>query len=100
MALRLQRERMESGLLPSLAEYARTWGIDASRVRLMKRDAVVLHPGPLNRGVEITPEVADGGRSKILDQVRNGVALRCAVLARSARAVASREPRVAAAGMP
>jgi aspartate carbamoyltransferase catalytic subunit len=98
MALRLQRERMEAGLLPSLGEYARVWGIDAARVRLMKRDAVVLHPGPLNRGVEITPEVADGERSVILDQVRNGVSVRCAVLARSAR-MASASGARAAAGM-
>lgn len=99
MALRLQKERMDSGRLPSFSEYARVWGIDTRRVSLMKRDAVVLHPGPLNRGVEITPEVADGERSVILDQVRNGVWVRCAVMARCARAsAASVEPR-AAAGM-
>ena len=88
MALRIQRERMEAGLLPSLAEYTRTWGIDAARVRRMKADAVVLHPGPVNRGVELAPDVADGERSVILDQVANGVAVRCAVLRRSAAAVA------------
>jgi aspartate carbamoyltransferase catalytic subunit len=86
MALRLQRERMEAGLLPSLSEYARVWGIDARRVRLMKPGAVVLHPGPLNRGIEIASDVADGSRSVILEQVANGVAVRCAVLARCARA--------------
>jgi aspartate carbamoyltransferase catalytic subunit len=80
MALRLQRERMESGLLPSLAEYTRVWGIDAVRVRRMKPDAVVLHPGPVNRGVELAPDVADGERSVILDQVTNGVAVRMATL--------------------
>ena len=86
MALRLQRERMEQGLLPSLGEYARTWGIDARRVSRMKPGAVVLHPGPINRGVEITSEVADGPRSRILAQVTNGVAVRCAVLERCAAA--------------
>jgi aspartate carbamoyltransferase catalytic subunit len=84
MALRVQRERMEKGLLPSLSEYTRVWGIDAARVRRMKPDAVVLHPGPVNRGVELAPDVADGERSVILDQVANGVAVRCAVLRRSA----------------
>jgi aspartate carbamoyltransferase catalytic subunit len=82
MALRLQRERMDSGLLPSTGEFSRVWGITPERVRLMNRDAKVLHPGPMNRGVEVATEVADGERSVILDQVENGVALRCAVLAR------------------
>ena len=84
MALRIQRERMEAGLLPSLSEYTRVWGVDAARVRRMKPDAVVLHPGPVNRGVELAPDVADGERSVILDQVANGVAVRCAVLRRCA----------------
>ena len=88
MALRIQRERMEAGLLPSLSEYTRVWGIDAARVRRMKPDAVVLHPGPVNRGVELAPDVADGERSVILDQVANGVAVRCAVLRRCAGALA------------
>lgn len=90
MALRLQRERMETGLLPSLSEYARVWGIDEKRVRLMKPGAVVLHPGPINRGIEIASSVADGDRSVILEQVTNGVAVRCAVLARCARARSAR----------
>lgn len=90
MALRLQRERMERGLLPSLSEYARVWGIDAERVRRMKPDGVVMHPGPVNRGVELSAEVADGPRSVILQQVRNGMAVRCAVLRRSAWAIARR----------
>jgi aspartate carbamoyltransferase catalytic subunit len=84
MALRIQRERMEQGLLPSFAEYTRVWGIDAARVRRMKPDAVVLHPGPVNRGIELAADVADGERSVILDQVANGVAVRCAVLRRCA----------------
>ena len=87
MALRLQRERMEAGLLPSLGEYARTWGINAARVERMKPEAVVMHPGPMNRGVEITADVADGPRSVIFRQVENGVAVRCAVLMRSAEAL-------------
>ena len=81
MALRLQHERMESGLLPSLGEYSRHWGLTLERLRLMKPEAVVMHPGPMNRGVEIAPEVADGGRSVIFDQTANGVPVRCAVLA-------------------
>jgi len=79
--LRLQTERMDQGLLPSTAEYTRVWGLDAARVRLMKPNAVVLHPGPMNRGVEIAPDVADGERSVVLRQVENGVAVRAAVLA-------------------
>ncbi|MBI1799958.1 MAG: aspartate carbamoyltransferase catalytic subunit [Candidatus Eisenbacteria bacterium] len=81
MALRLQRERMERGLLPSSGEYARVWGVNARRVKRMKPDAVVMHPGPMNRGIEITPDVADDGRSVVFDQTANGIAVRCAVLA-------------------
>jgi aspartate carbamoyltransferase catalytic subunit len=91
MALRLQHERMEQGLLASLSEYARAWGVNRRRVRLMKPEAVVMHPGPMNRGVEIAPDVADGDRSVILEQVTNGVAVRCAVLKRCAAALKSRE---------
>ena len=93
MALRIQRERMDSGLLPTLGAFSRVWGLDPERVRLLARDAVVLHPGPINRGIEVAPEVADSERSVILDQVGNGVALRCAVLARcaAARRAARRE---------
>ena len=81
MGLRIQRERMEDGLLPSMAEYTRNWGLTVERVRLMKEEAVVIHPGPMNRGVEIMPDVADGGRSVIFYQTANGLAVRCAVLA-------------------
>ena len=88
MALRIQRERMEGGLLPSLSEYARVWGLDTARVRLLGPDAVVMHPGPMNREIEISSAVADGERSVVLRQVANGVAVRCAVLARCAAAVA------------
>jgi len=80
MALRLQCERMGQGRLPSLGEYARVWGVTAGRVARMRPGAVVLHPGPLNRDVEIASDVADGSRSVVLDQVANGVAVRSAVL--------------------
>ena len=87
MALRLQRERMESGLLPALGEYASVWGLTPERVSLLAPNGVVLHPGPVNRGVELSHEVADGPRSRILAQVANGVAVRCAVLRRCADAI-------------
>lgn len=81
MALRLQTERQSKAQIPSLSEYARFWGLTADRARLMKPEAVILHPGPVNRGVEIAPEMADGPRSLILEQVANGVWVRMAVLA-------------------
>jgi len=80
MMLRLQRERMDEGLITSLDRYHRDYGLDARRLRRAAPDAVVLHPGPINRGVEITDEVADGPQSLILQQVANGVAMRMAVL--------------------
>ncbi|MBP6798067.1 MAG: aspartate carbamoyltransferase catalytic subunit [Luteimonas sp.] len=80
MMLRLQRERMEEGLVASLDGYHRDYGLTAQRLRRASPRAVVLHPGPMNRGVEITDEVADGGQSLILRQVANGVAVRMAVL--------------------
>jgi aspartate carbamoyltransferase catalytic subunit len=80
MMLRLQRERMEEGLVPSLEQYFLDYGLDAARLRRAAPDAIVLHPGPMNRGVEIADEVADGGQSVILQQVENGVAVRMAVL--------------------
>jgi len=86
MALRLQRERMDKGLLPSFGEYARVWGLSPERLARMAPHAVVLHPGPVNRGVELAHEVADGLRARILAQVANGVAVRCAVLRRCADA--------------
>ena len=78
--LRLQRERMEEGLVPSLEAYHRDYGLTAERLRRAAPDAVVLHPGPMNRGVEISDEVADGPQSLVLRQVANGVAVRMAVL--------------------
>ncbi|MCA9607022.1 MAG: aspartate carbamoyltransferase catalytic subunit [Myxococcales bacterium] len=80
MVLRIQRERLEGALLPSLREYSRTFGINARRLALAPEDAIVMHPGPMNRGVEIDPAVADGPRSVILDQVEAGVAVRMAIL--------------------
>ena len=80
MMLRIQRERMEDGLIASLDEYHRDFGLTATRLRRAAPDAVVMHPGPMNRGVEITDEVADGPQSLILKQVNNGVAVRMAAL--------------------
>ncbi len=80
MALRIQRERMQSGLLPSLREYAARFGLTLDRLALARPDAIVMHPGPMNEGVEIAPEVATSGRSVITTQVSNGVAIRMAIL--------------------
>jgi aspartate carbamoyltransferase catalytic subunit len=80
MALRIQRERMASGLLPSLREYAARFGLTRERLALAKPDALVMHPGPMNEGVEIAADVAAGSQSVITDQVANGVAVRMAVL--------------------
>ena len=83
MTLRLQRERMEEGLVESLDDYHRDFGITSERLGRAKPDAIVLHPGPMNRGVEISDEVADGPQSRILRQVANGVKVRMAVLERA-----------------
>jgi aspartate carbamoyltransferase catalytic subunit len=80
IVLRLQRERQEAGLLPSLREYARTWGVTEERVRLMRPGAPVMHPGPMNEGIEIDAAVAHGPRSLVETQVTNGVAVRMALL--------------------
>jgi aspartate carbamoyltransferase catalytic subunit len=80
MALRIQRERMSAGLLPSLREYAARYGLTRERLALARPDALVMHPGPMNEGVEIAPDVAAGVQSVITDQVTNGVAVRMAVL--------------------
>jgi aspartate carbamoyltransferase catalytic subunit len=80
MALRIQRERMSGGLLPSLREYAARFGLTLDRLDLARPDALVMHPGPMNEGVEIAPEVAVDPRSVITDQVTNGVAVRMALL--------------------
>ena len=86
MTLRIQRERMAAGLLPSLGEYATRYGITRDRLGLARPGALVMHPGPMNEGVEIAPDVAIGRESVILDQVSNGVAVRMAVLALIAEA--------------
>lgn len=86
MALRIQKERLGGEPGPSGAAYAAEYGLTRERMARAKPECVVLHPGPMNRGVEITSEVADSGRSLILDQVANGVFVRMAVLARSVRA--------------
>jgi len=78
--LRIQFERQRSGLFPSIREYARLFGMDSDRLRRAKPDILLLAPGPINRGVEVTPEVADGPHSAILKQVTNGLAVRMAVL--------------------
>ena len=78
--LRLQLERMEGGYIPSLREYNRVFGVTRERLERAPRDVLILHPGPMNRGVEIDSDVADGPHSVILDQVTNGVAIRMAVL--------------------
>ncbi len=78
--LRMQRERMASGLIPSLREYTARYGLTRRRVDRLDESALVMHPGPMNRGVEIAADVADLPRSVIVDQVRNGVAVRMAVL--------------------
>src|SRR5688500_6918367 len=80
MLLRLQLERMEGAFFPSLREYFNVFGMTEARLRLAKPDVMIMHPGPMNRGVEIASEVADGPYSVILDQVANGVAVRMAVL--------------------
>jgi aspartate carbamoyltransferase catalytic subunit len=80
MMLRIQLERMEGGFFPSLREYFTVFGMTEARLRRAKPDVIVMHPGPINRGVEISSDVADGPYSVILDQVANGVAARMAVL--------------------
>ncbi len=79
--LRLQRERMQGALLPSENEYYRTYGLSPEKLALAKPDAIVMHPGPINRGVEIDSSVADGPQSVILEQVTNGIAVRMAIMA-------------------
>ncbi len=80
MVLRLQRERQRERFLPSIREYARMFGVRRDILALAKKDLLIMHPGPTNRGVELSADVADGDRSVILDQVTNGIAIRMAVL--------------------
>jgi len=88
MALRIQQERLGDVRIPSTRDYARAWGLTARTLQWLPAHAVILHPGPINRGVEIAPDVADGERSLILDQVDSGVAVRMAALALCLRAEA------------
>jgi len=80
MMLRIQKERMSNKTVPSESEYFKSFGLNQKRLKFAKDDALVLHPGPINRGVEIESEVADGKQSVILDQVKNGIAIRMAVM--------------------
>ena len=80
MMLRLQHERMQGLFLPSLREYFTLFGLTAARLARAEPDVIVMHPGPMNRGMEIAPEVADSTRSTIVEQVANGVSARMAVL--------------------
>ena len=82
MMLRLQLERMAGQLIPSPQEYFRQYGLTAERVQRAAPDVIVMHPGPINRGLEISSEVADGTRSLILEQVTNGIAVRMSIMAK------------------
>ncbi len=101
--LRMQRERMNEALVPTLREYTARYGLTHQRLRRLGDDVVITHPGPMNRGVEIAPEAADDRRAVILDQVRNGVAVRMAVLFRllagEVRAEAAIDPSPEALGV-
>jgi len=92
MILRIQRERQDAAFFPSMREYAVHYGLRASHLERAAPEAIVMHPGPINRGIEISSEVADGNRSLILDQVTNGVAVRMAVLYLLARGVHAKLP--------
>ena len=80
MMLRIQMERQGKGFFPSTEEYSKNWGLTPERLSLAKGDVIVMHPGPMNRGIEITSEIADGPQSVILEQVTNGIAVRMAVM--------------------
>jgi aspartate carbamoyltransferase catalytic subunit len=80
MVLRIQRERQDTAFFPSMREYAVHYGLKPQHLKNAAPDAIVMHPGPINRGIEIASEIADGSSSLILDQVTNGVAVRMAVL--------------------
>jgi len=78
--LRIQRERVEGARFPSLREYTARWGLTSERFAALKPDTLIMHPGPMNRGVEIADDVADAPQSLVIEQVANGVAVRMAVL--------------------
>ena len=77
--LRIQLERQQSSFFPSIREYFDLYGLDTKKLKHASKDVIILHPGPMNRGVEIAPDVADGPYSLILDQVENGVAVRMSI---------------------
>jgi aspartate carbamoyltransferase catalytic subunit len=80
MMLRVQSERMQELYFPNAREYSRYFGLNSDRVKRMKKDSIIMHPGPMNRGLEITADVADSARSVIVEQVSNGVSVRMAIL--------------------
>jgi aspartate carbamoyltransferase catalytic subunit len=80
MMLRIQLERMNAAYFPTEREYSRRWGLDARRLETLGADSIVMHPGPMNRGLEISAEAADSPRSTVLEQVANGVSVRMAAL--------------------
>jgi aspartate carbamoyltransferase catalytic subunit len=80
MMLRIQMERQSKGFFPSTEEYSKNWGLTPERLSVARDDVIVMHPGPMNRGIEISSEIADGPRSVILEQVTNGLAVRMAVM--------------------
>ncbi|HOY85587.1 MAG TPA: aspartate carbamoyltransferase, partial [Candidatus Syntrophosphaera sp.] len=80
MGLRMQLERMGEGLFPSLEEYSKHYVLSKDTIKYAKKDALIMHPGPMNRGVEILPEIADSSQSIIVEQVANGVAVRMALM--------------------
>src|SRR5438874_2296336 len=86
MALRIQNERIADARLPGARDYARTWGLNARTLEMLPKEALVLHPGPVNRGVELSSDVLDSPRSLVMDQVDSGVAVRMATLALCLRA--------------
>ncbi|HEC31332.1 MAG TPA: aspartate carbamoyltransferase catalytic subunit [Deltaproteobacteria bacterium] len=92
MILRIQQERQKEVLLPSLREYSKLYGINSDRLKKAKSDVLIMHPGPINRGVEISAEVADGPYSVILEQVSNGVAIRMAILYLTVGTTVRQEP--------
>jgi aspartate carbamoyltransferase catalytic subunit len=98
MMLRIQTERLAGAMIASTREYARTFGLSTRALALAKPDAIVMHPGPINRGVEIDPQIADGERSVILEQVEAGVAVRMAVLERVVAAGDEQRARARATG--
>jgi aspartate carbamoyltransferase catalytic subunit len=80
MMLRIQQERMHEIFFPNAREYSRYFGLNRDRVKLLNSNAIIMHPGPMNRGLEITADAADGARSVIVEQVSNGVSVRMAIL--------------------